>query len=647
MSAQSALPGQWVSSISADLVAGKVLRFGGLSTFRDKVYWVEARPQENGRSVLVSWSKKQDYKDLVPHPYSVRSKVHEYGGGAFFAGICGVFFVDDETQDVFQIVPEEAPVRVTEEAHLRFADFSEDGARLICVCENHEGDGHPRNFLAAIDLEGDVRGTISSLQGSRDFYAFPRVNNKADQLAYLAWDLPYMPWEAAALYVCDLALDGSASKPRLIAGGVGQSVFQPVWGVQDQLYFVAEAGDQALLHVWDGVDIKVVVHHEGDFSRPLWGLGTTSYALLNESRIAASYIAEGDVRLGMIECKMGVLSPLEFEAAEIQNVSGNADHLAAFVTTTHHAQAVTVTPVEDEGLGAPLVLRPSAEFELPQDEISQGEPVQFKGADGGQVHALYYPPTNGKYELPPGIKPPAIVSAHGGPTGFADRGLKLKIQYWTSRGFAYLDVDYRGSAGYGKAYREALGGQWGVLDVADVVSGAQWLKAQGLADPEKLIISGSSAGGYTVLQALVTSDEFAAGAAYYGISDLAKLAEHTHKFEAGYVYTLLGVEPENAADVFEERSPIHHADKISSPVIFLQGGDDKVVPPEQSKLMAQSLKQRGIAVSYVEYDGEGHGFRKPENIKHALEVELAFYNQILKLNCAEPLPPVEIDNFKG
>ena len=646
MSAQSAPPGQWISSISADLVAGKVLRFGGLSTIRDKVFWVEARPQENGRSVLVSWSKKQDYEDLVPAPYSVRSKVHEYGGGAFFAGQAGVFFVDDETQDVFQIVPEKAPVRVTEAAHLRFADFSEDGARLICVCEDHEGDGHPRNLLVAIDLEGGLLGKIVPLQTSHDFYAFPRVNAKGDQLAFIAWDLPYMPWEAAALYVCDLALDGSSSEPRLIAGGVGESVFQPVWGAQDQLYFVAEAGDQALLHVWDGNETKVVLDFEGDFSRPLWGLGTTSYALLGEGRIVASYIADGDVRLGMIEDKTHVLSPLELEAAEIQNVSGYADHLAAFITTTHQAQAVVDYPVEGESLGTPQVLRPSASFDINPADISQGDPVQFKGADGGLVHALYYPPTNGKYELPLDIKPPAIVSAHGGPTGFADRGLKLKIQYWTSRGFAYLDVDYRGSAGYGKAYREALGGQWGVLDVQDVVSGAQWLKAQGLADPEKLIISGSSAGGYTVLQALVTSDVFAAGAAYYGISDLAKLAEYTHKFEAGYVYTLLGVEPENAADVFDERSPIHHVDNITSPVIFLQGADDKVVPPEQSKLMAQSLKQRGIAVCYVEYDGEGHGFRKPENIKHALEVELAFYNQILQLECNEPLPRVEIANFK-
>lgn len=647
MSAKTTRPGQWVSSVSADLVAGKVLRFGGLGAHNDRVFWVEARPQENGRSVLVSWSQTQGYVDLVPEPYSVRSKVHEYGGGAFFAGQSGVFFVDDASQDVFRAVPPSAPERITQAEHLRFADFSEDSARLIAVCEDHAGAGLPQNSLVAIGLEGAARGDISTLQRGHDFYAFPRVSLSGDKLAFLAWDLPYMPWEAAALYVCDLKSDGSASAPRLIAGGVGTSVFQPVWAADDRLYFVAEAGDQALLHVWDGVDISVVVDHEGDFSRPLWGLGTTSYALLGKDKIAASFMAQGRVQLGMVDVNEQVLTPLELDVAEMQNISAGTDFLAALVATDHQAPAVTIYPIEGDGLGTPKILRPSAAFDLDPADISHGAPVQFEGVDGGMVHALYYAPTNGKYELPADMKPPAIVSAHGGPTGFADRGLKLKIQYWTSRGFAYLDVDYRGSAGYGKAYREALGGQWGVLDVADVISGAQWLKDQGLADPEKLIISGSSAGGYTVLQALVASDVFAAGAAYYGISDLAKLAEHTHKFEAGYVYTLLGVEPENASGVFAERSPIHHADQISSPVIFLQGADDKVVPPEQSRLMAQSLKQRGIPVCYVEYDGEGHGFRKPEHVRHALEVELAFYNQILQLGCAESLPAIEIENFKG
>ncbi len=428
MSAQFAPPGQWVSSISADLVAGKVLRFGGLSTYQDNVYWVEARPQENGRSVLVSWSKTHGYVDLVPVPYSVRSKVHEYGGGAFFVGENGVFFVDDDTQDVFQVIPGDAPQRITEVAHLRFADFSEAGTRRICVCEDHEGEGHPQNSLVAIDLKDAARGTITSLQGGRDFYAFPRVSHKGDKLAFLAWDLPYMPWEAAALYVCDLMPDGSALEPRLIAGGVGQSVFQPVWGAQDQLYFVAEVGDQALLHVWDGADVKVVLDHEGDFSRPLWGLGTTTYALLGQDRIAASYIADGQVRLGMVDSKNGVLSPLELEAADIQNISSGADHLAALVTTTHQAQAVTIYPIKGNGLGAPEILRPSAAFDIRPDDISQGAPIHFEGADGGLVHALYYPPTNGKFKLPTETQPPAIVSAHGGPTGFADRGLKRKIQ---------------------------------------------------------------------------------------------------------------------------------------------------------------------------------------------------------------------------
>lgn len=639
--------GKWIAAISADLVSEKALRFGGLRAYGDAVFWIESRPDENGRNVLVRWSQPDGYQDLTPAPFSARSQVHEYGGGAFLPTAEACFFVNDADQDIYRVTDGGKVEQLTAEDGLRFADFDDDPVRnrLVSVCEDHRREGHPLNMLVAIGRVGASAGQAEILEHHYDFYAFPRVSPAGDRLCFLAWQLPYMPWEAAVLCVCDIRGDGTLGPVTEIAGGPGRCAFQPSWDKDGQLYFVAEMGDLAQLNMFDGKTVNQVTELDGEAGRPLWGLGTTSYALLGDGKVALSYIQDGRVHFDLVDIGTDQVMPLDQGFVNVEMPSADNTQIAAIVTEDRRAPAIAFYAASGEQPTDAKILRFSAEFDIQTEDISIGKPVTYAGRDGGLVHALYYPPTNRRFAYQEGDLPPAIVSAHGGPTGMADRGLKLKIQFWTNRGFAYLDVDYRGSTGFGKAYREALNGRWGILDVEDVAKGADWLKENGLADPLKIAISGSSAGGYTVLQALVNHNVFSVGAAYYGISDLEKLAAHTHKFESGYIFALTGTTPEEHSDIFHKRSPVHHAETITAPVIFFQGSEDKVVPPDQSRLMASSLKQRGIPVTYVEFEGEGHGFRQPQHVRDALLFELSFYNRIMDIQSDEDLPNIEIENF--
>jgi dienelactone hydrolase len=647
MSAQTAAPGPgaWPSTVTARLVAGKALRFGSIQMLGENVYWTEARPDEAGRSVLVEWSPEQGFRDVTPAPYSVRSKVHEYGGGEFLAASGGIYFVDQEDQQIYR--SGDQVTAITEAPGCRFADMAEDRVRgrLLAVCEDHRADSqYPANYLAGISLDGRVPKLVT-LDGNHDFYAFPRLSPNGNKLAFMAWNLPHMPWEAGEIWCGRLADDGSIHAAAQLAGGAGQAAFQPSWGPEGRLYFVVEQDDFAALYVWDGVKTEKVAGLEGDFSRPLWVFGMRSHTILADGSVFATAIEAGRTVAGLAAPGSAGLARLEVGYADLINPHGGETDIAAIALCATAPPAITLfKDVGAHGLSKPQQLRRQVEIELDAGDISAGRQVQCKTGAGEIVHALYYPPANSAYKLGR-VLPPAIVTAHGGPSGMAERGFKLKTQFWTSRGFALLDVDYRGSTGYGRAYREALAGQWGVLDVEDVVACARWLTDQDLVDASRLVISGGSAGGYTVLQALVSSDLFAAGAAHYGISDLAQLAAHTHKFEAGYLYALMGADAKDAADVFKARSPLFSADRITSPVIFLQGAEDKVVPPEQSRAMADMLKRSGIPVAYLEFEGEGHGFRNPAHIETALKAEFSFYNAILGLGAEQDLIDLDIVNF--
>jgi len=630
--------GTWPSPFSAALAARGSRRTGLLQAAGDAVYWSESRPEEQGRQAIVRVGRDGVREDILPAPYSARSRVHEYGGGELLVAAGTVYFVNDRDQQVYALEPGSQPQRLTDAPGIRFADFAQDPARdrLVAVAEMHErgervAHGRPQNSLVAIGLGGRERGRITELAAGRDFYASARLAPDGGQLAFLAWDLPAMPWDSAALYVARLRDDGTLGWPKRIAGGDGNAAFQPEWGPDGHLYFAWDETGWGCLYRWDGERTALVSQSpRAELWRSQWVFGMRCFALHPEGRFAAVYSERGLPLLKTGALKRGgettAYPALQKNAARIEDPVAVGDGFAALVSPPMAMPAVMRL---GRGRLQPVTPAPPAEIEVAY--ISRGRVCEFRNARREQVFAIHYAPTNPQYQGPSGALPPALVLAHGGPTSMTDAGLKMRVQYYTSRGFAVLDVNYGGSAGFGRAYRERLDGQWGIADVADCAAAARFLTREGLADPERVAIAGGSAGGYTTLMALATTDAFAAGASHYGISDLGLLMEHTHKFESGYLHRLLGTTPGKWKAVCAERSPINLIDGIEAPVILFQGLDDKVVPPEQSRLIVAKLKARGIDVACHEFPGEAHGFRKAETIVAVLEAELAFLQRVLRV----------------
>ncbi|HEY1243828.1 MAG TPA: prolyl oligopeptidase family serine peptidase [Hyphomicrobiaceae bacterium] len=629
--------GTWPSPISAASAARASRRTGLLQADGAAIYWSESRPEEQGRQAIVRVSPDRAREDILTAPYSARSRVHEYGGGEFLAAGGTVYFVNDRDQQVYTLVPGEPPQRLTDAPRTRFADLTFDPARtrLIGVAETHapkDRSGHepPRNSLVAIALEDGARGRVTELAAGRDFYAGARLSPDRAQLAFIAWDLPDMPWDSAALYVAAVGADGALGRPKRIAGGSGSAVFQPEWGRDGHLYFAWDETGWGCLYRWDGASTVLVDEvPRAELWRSQWVFGARCFALAPDGRFAAVYLERGLplVRTGRLDGRDRTSHPaLQRDAARLDDPVATGDGFAALASPPLAMPAVVrlgrsrlqpMAPVPDAG--------------LPSDSLSRGEVCEFHNAGRGKVFAIHYAPRNPHHQGARGALPPALVLAHGGPTAMTDAGLKMRVQYYTSRGFAVLDVNYAGSAGFGRAYRKRLDGQWGIADVADCAAGARFLARKGLADPGRIAIAGGSAGGYTTLMALATTNAFAAGCSHYGISDLGLLMQHTHKFESGYLHRLLGTTPAKWKSVCAERSPLNLIDGITAPVILFQGLDDKVVPPEQSRLIVEKLRARGIEVAYHEFPGEAHGFRKAETIVAVLEAELAFLQRMLRL----------------
>ena len=639
--------GRWPSDVSAGFVAGKMLRFQTVQAFDDRLYWTESRPCEKGRAVLCCLSRAPSTKpsaiiDLLPAPYSVRSKVHEYGGGAFLVTNDVIFFINADDQQIWSIdhrpgvgQPLPIPRQITHAPAWCFADLCYDISRnrLICVGEHHSRDGsHPENLLVSIELgDGDKPKIIPLIKGS-DFYASPRLSPDGRQLAFVNWDLPSMPWEAARLQIAHLDEQGAITRQSCPNQAHSGASFQPEWDQRGDLWFINdESGYGQLYRLHEG-EITLFAQAEAEMGDPLWVFGMKTYGFLENGDIAVlcrgrgkawiSLIDPADKSVtecpGLAEAGLSSLDQLVTLKNEISGIFSWADKPGSISSIS----AVT---------GEITTHKTSINLELDVEQISIAKPVEFKNALGQTVYGNYYPPSNRDFEGPANELPPVILTAHGGPTAFSNAGLTPKVQYWTSRGFGYFDVNYGGSWGFGKAYRQRLDGQWGIADVADMVAAANYLVTARLANPARLLISGSSAGGYSVLMALVKSDLFAAGASYYGISDLGRLHDSTHKFEAGYLNGLLGLTEANRARILKERSPLFSADHITAPVIFFQGLQDKIVPPDQARMMVDALEKNGIQTIYQTFTSEGHGFRAQQAIETALTMEYDFYSDILTL----------------
>jgi len=640
--------GTWPSPIAAADVALAGVRYGLCAMDDEALYWSEFRPDAGPRTVVVRREANGKVSDVLPPGFSARSRVHEYGGGEFtFAGDRTVF-VNDSDQDLYIIESGASPRRLSRAAGWRFADMvlSLHGSRVLAVGEHHDEQGPhamPQNAIVSFDVSADDKQSPDLILAGRDFYACPRFSPDGACLAWLAWDLPHMPWQAAELWVGDIDKEGGVKNARHIAGGPDSAVFQPHWSPQGELLFVANHEGWGNLHVAGKKQNTVLYADKAEFGRPLWQFGMASYACLGDGRIAASCWRDGKLEIGLLETETGAWSKLETELVRLDAISGSSAGFAIAGGTDTSTPGIWLFNKNGD-----LVDRPAGGGQpLKTGDVSVARQLRLH-TESGPLHGLYYPPANAATQGPTGTHPPLIVSAHGGPTAMAKRGLDLEKQYWTTRGFAFLDVDYRGSFGYGLAYMRALDGAWGVTDAADAITAARAVAEEGLADAAAMVITGGSAGGLTVLNALASSQVFAAGASAYGVADLASLARDTHKFEAGYLFSLMGVDSNDQkalAKVFELRSPLSHADKIVSPVIFLQGLDDAVVPPSQSRVMVASLRSRGVPVAYLEFEGEGHGFRNPQSVIAALEATHGFFARILDLAPAADLPPVEIDNL--
>jgi len=626
--------GTWASPVSAEMVASASRRFGQVQVDLGNIYWVEARPEDGGRSVLMCCDGENNVWDVVPADFNVRSRVHEYGGMAYVVQNGVVYCSSGNDGRVYRLEKDAQPIPITPEGNARYADFSisPDGQTIYCVRERHGVGDEPLNDVVCLR-----DGRVDVLATGNDFYAAPRVSKDGRRLAFLTWHHPNMPWDGTELWVADCK-DGQIFNQQQVTGGPDDAIFQPSWGQDGCLYFVSDRTGWWNLYCWNEREITPLWEKEADFGLPLWILGMSTYAEAQDGLWVCSYILEGLAKLEMLNVSQGHTQVLDLPFSEYSSMAAQGN-IAAFVAghwnkTPAVIRLNTLTGQYD-------VVRES-EQQIDDGVLSRPQAIIYPSLDGNLVHAFYYPPHHETVEGETSEKPPLLVKGHGGPTGASTQTLDLSIQYWTSRGFAVLDVNYRGSTGYGRAYRRALDGQWGVFDVQDCVAGAQYLANEGLVDASRLLIRGGSAGGLTTLCALAFYDVFHGGASYYGVSDLASLAKMTHKFESQYLNRLIG--QENLEIAFRERSPLYAADQISSPVIFFQGTEDPVVPPEQTQTMVDALKKGGVPVTCVMFEGEMHGFRKAENMIYALKAEYAFYASIFAIDCQEDLMEIGIDN---
>lgn len=643
MTAKRVAPyGSWASPITADLITGAAIGVGSGAFAGDDIYWLESRPLEKGRQVIVRRTASGGTADVIPPPYNARTRVHEYGGASYAVVGGTVYFSNFADQRVYRQAADGPPQPMTPALDLRYADFALDErrGRFICVREDHTAGGEAANTLVGLPLQPSDGGAV--LASGHDFYSSPRLDASGTRLAWLAWNHPNMPWDGTELWVADVAADGSLARRRLVAGGAQESIFQPEWSPNGSLYFISDRTGWWNLYRWrDGV-VQPMCPRAAEFGVPQWVFGMSTYAVESAGRLVCTLRERGDWKLATLDAATGALEVIALPYTEISGVRAAAGRVLFHGASASRPGALVLL---DLATGATQELRRSFESAVDPAYFSTPEEIEFPTERGLTAYAYLYRPRNAEYDAPAGEKPPLLVLSHGGPTGATSTAFSLSIQYWTSRGFAVLDVNYGGSTGYGRAYRQRLNGQWGVVDVDDCCNGALDLARRGIVDAKRMAIRGGSAGGYTTLSALTFRDVFTAGASHFGISDLAVFAGDTHKFESRYLDRLVGPYPQ-AKSIYMERSPINFLDRIDCPLILFQGLEDKIVPPNQAEMMFDAVKRKGIPVAYLPFPGEQHGFRQASNIKRALEAELYFYSRVFGFPLAEAIEPVQIENLR-
>ena len=642
--------GSWRSPITSDLIVARTIALSEVRLDAGDVYWLEGRPLEQGRCVVVRSEPDGRHADITPKAYNARTRVHEYGGGAWTVADGTLYFSNFADGRLYRQANvgaglQPAPTGTHRADHpepltpappargrdWRFADGEIDPRRLrwIGVREDHTGEGEPANAIVAVDLaqSGIEPGRV--LASGHDFFASPRLSPDGTSLLWLAWDHPNMPWNGTTLYMTRIAENGALGQPQVVAGSKEESIFQPEWSPDGAgIVFVSDRSGWWNLYRFDlaSTTTQPLQPMKAEFGQPQWMFGMCTYAFAGRDRIVCTYSQSGLGRLAVLDLASGSLRPIETPFTEFGSVRADGDRVVFRAGAPNRPTCIVAL---DLASGRHSVLKKATDIldgaqARIADYLTTVKAIEFPTAQGRTAFGLFYPPRNPDYAALPEEAPPLLVKCHGGPTSAASSALNLGTQYWTSRGIAVLDVNYGGSTGFGRAYRDRLHLSWGVVDVDDCVAGARFLVEQARVDGKRCVISGGSAGGYTTLAALTFRDFFAGGASYYGVSDAAALARDTHKFKSRYLDWLIGPYPQEEAR-YRERSPVFHAERLSKPVIFFQGEEDAIVPPNQAEIMVEALRRKGNAVAYFLFAGEQHGFRKAATIQRCLDAELYFY----------------------
>ena len=644
--------GAWSSPLEISRLTDDVRFFAETRAVDGVRWWLEGRPEESGRQVLVRRDPDGTITRLTPEGFNVRSRVHEYGGAASLVDGELLVVSDFTTGRLQRVVRPEVLEPLTPERAWRYADVVLDAprGRLLAIREDHEPDtlkrhGEAENVLVAIDL---ATGDVAVLVEGADFYAAPRLSPDGRRLAWLEWRHPNLPWDGTELWLADLAADGSVGERRRVAGSQTDWISEPRWSADGFLHFLAEPSGFMAIHRWLGERAESLTAgaHDADgreieFGYPDWQFAQSIYDFLPDGSIASVGRSGGRDRLYRVGPEAGAVTELPVEWTEMFGVSVDGWHVLMRAASPTIPTEVVDLDIETM---ASSTLRSAGPSRPDPETTSAGQLVAFPTTGGRTAYGIYYPPRNPAHRAPDGQRPPLIVTSHGGPTAQAYTGYATTFQLFTSRGIAVLDVDYGGSTGYGLDYRRRLIEQWGVVDVDDCVAGARWLAEQGVVDGARMAIRGGSASGYTTLCAITFRDAFGAGTSYFGIGDLVTFVQQTHKFESRYLETLVGPYPETA-ERYRERSPLYFPERIHCPALILQGADDRIVPPAQAEQIVDALFERRLPHAYLLFAGEDHGFRSAPNIIRSFEAELSFYGQVFDFEPADPIGPIEVANL--